>query len=130
MGIDFSHCNAHWSYSGFGQYRRRIWNQCGFSDDLYFLYKEDVWLEQISVDHPLYDFFDHSDCDGELTPEQLKKIEPILREKTLELFNKPVNELAKGLLLTQFDDYDITMGLELCNGMLNAISKNENLEFK
>jgi len=57
MGLDFSHCDAHWAYSGFKQYRCRIWEQCGFKVNLYSLYDQDEWLEQISSDHPLFDFF-------------------------------------------------------------------------
>lgn len=29
MGIDFSHCDAHWAYSGFHRFRTRLATQVG-----------------------------------------------------------------------------------------------------
>lgn len=33
MGLDFSHCNAQWSYSGFNTFRRMVAKSCGFCLD-------------------------------------------------------------------------------------------------
>jgi hypothetical protein len=33
MGIDFSHCDAHWAYSGFNTFRRMLAESCGFCLD-------------------------------------------------------------------------------------------------
>jgi hypothetical protein len=114
MGIAFSHCNASWAYSGFGRFREKLWNSCGFYGDLYKLYDNDKFLKQIKKDHPLFDFFNHSDCDGKLTPDQLKKIIPALKNI---------------LLYWCKDDFDKIEGEELIKGMEVALSKNESLIF-
>lgn len=114
MGIDFSHCDASWSYSGFGNFRRRLWNGCGFTGDLYELYEDQLFKDQIRKDHALYPFFDHSDCGGELSPEEMYKIVPVIR--TI-------------ITVWDDDDYDKIKGLELLKGMCDAINSNENLEF-
>lgn len=114
MGLDFSHSDASWAYSGFMRFRNKLWHSCGFSGDLHEVYTTGKGGEQISDDHPLIDFFAHSDCDGDLTTDQMKTIEPAIR-RILDNW--------------QDGDYDKKMGLQLCDGMKEAISKNENLRF-
>lgn len=118
MGLDFSHCKAHWSYSGFKIFREKLWNSCGFTGRLYDLYynkidESEPFKDQIRIDHPLYDFFNHSDCDGQLTVEQMNKIIPKM----------------KSVIENWEDDYDKQQAKFLIDGMKEAILRNENLEF-
>src|ERR1700752_3458759 len=99
MGVAFSHCKANWAYSGFGHFRRELWNLAGFQGDLYKLYKDQGHM--IADGHPLFPLFNHSDCDGVLTPDELKSIVPALEV----------------LLPKLSDSYDREMGTELLQGM-------------
>ena len=114
MGVDFSHCHAGWAYSGFRNFRCRLWNDAGFSGRLYDLY-EGPWPCQGAEHHPLYPLFNHSDCDGILTVEEMKKVEPTMRG-IIELWPE--------------GDYDRDTGLELARGMRTAIKAGEPLEFR
>ena len=113
MGLDFSHCNARWSYSGFGRFRNRLADQIGFKEYEHICTTDDPRYEKIK-DDGLLPFLAHSDCDGGLTTEECLKVAPRLRE-----------------LLSSWsdDDRDKINGLELCEGMELAASKNEILEF-
>ena len=117
MGLNFRVNNVSqecsWSYGGFHGFRQNLWAEAGFSGDLYELYDEDQWLDQDPEEHPLFELWNHSDCDGELTPEQLTKIAPALRELCPRLR----------------DDYDRTNGLELADSMEEAIKQGLPLEF-
>jgi hypothetical protein len=111
MGIDFSHCNAQWSYGGFHSFRTRLASEIGM--DL-------RSMEGFGGDKKFSDFKDdiipllnHSDCDGELSPEECKKVAPRLRE----------------LVKDWPDGYDKRRALELAEGMELAVSKNEHLQF-
>lgn len=96
MGLDFNFCDAYWSCSSFNAFRERLSKYIDKCDD------------------PLVMLINHSDCDGELTPEECAKIAPRLRA---------VVELWK--------DQDIDKGraLELAKGMEEAVRRNEPLEF-
>jgi hypothetical protein len=112
MGLDFSHCDARWAYSGFMSFRRRLANEIGmdlnkmegFDGDIPFSNYQDVIL-------PL---LDHSDCDGELTVEECKKVAPRLRQL---------------VSAWEDNDYDKTKALQLADGMDYAVECNEPLEF-
>lgn len=112
MGIDFSHCKASWAYSGFGNFRRELWILAGFSGDLYQLYYSGGYI--VAKDHPLWPLFNHSDCDGVMTPQELEKVIPAL----------------EALIPKLTDDYDRRMGGRLLDGMKLALSRNEDLQFK
>lgn len=129
MGIDFSHGNASWSYGSFHRFRTQLFEETSGGLKL----REMVGFNHGPLgeppvkpgtsfdeyDHPIRDLIDHSDCDGELTPEQLKVIEPALRA---HLETWPDYEGLR-------PNYDKTRGLELCEGMREAIENNENLVF-
>src|SRR6056297_679517 len=113
MGVDFSHCEAHWSYSGFNLFRRRIASIImkteQLIDDLY----GDKMIYRYMVNESIYPLIDHSGCDGELTPKELKQIIP--------QFENALNKIE--------DEYDADNGKELLRGMKLALDNNENLEF-
>lgn len=119
MGLDFSHCNAHWGYSGFNRFRAKLSEAIGNKSLADFFnagpserYKTEVTLED---DEPLNDLLMHSDCDGELTEEQCRVIAPRLREV--------VSVWAD-------DDYDKMQALELAEGMEDAAANNTSLKFR
>jgi len=119
MGIDFSHCDAHWAYSGFHRFRSRLAEEIGIvlNEMEGFEHQGETpkkfkW-EALKAD-PILDLFNHSDCDGLLTAKQCATIAPRLRE----LVN-----------LWPEDDYDRMKALELAAGMDLAVSLEEDLEF-
>lgn len=121
MGLDFSHGEARFSYSNFHRFRKEVARislgidldeMQGFGG----LNKPDGHISWDKFkDHPLHDFLNHSDCDGELTVEQLKRIEPELRK---------ISDL---LVDDWFDSKERCV--MLCDSMKEAINSNESLEF-
>jgi hypothetical protein len=112
MGIDFSHCDAHWAYSGFDRFRTRLAAQIGIDlDKMEGFGGRQSWLHIVD---PIKGLLDHSDCDGELTAEQCRTIAPRLRE------------LVAGW---QEEDRDKQMALELAKGLEAAASSDESLQF-
>jgi len=114
MGIDFSHCDARWAYSGFKKFRNRIANQIGFPEYEEISTTDDPRYEKIKDDPILY-LLAHSDCDGELTSEECKTLSPRLRE------------IIDGW---PDEDYDKRNALELCEGMDFASAGGVSLQFK
>jgi hypothetical protein len=104
MGLDFSHCNARWSYTGFSRFRARLAEAAGLKELNNLVIKND----------PILPLLAHSDCEGILTPEECRSVAPRLRDL--------VSNWQDG-------DYDKDTGLELAEGMESAASKNEDLEF-
>lgn len=118
MGIAFSHGSAQWSYSGFNTFRKRICKTIGLISSL----DEEIYeqgLYKFLINDPIYPFIDHSDCEGELTIEEMEQIIPRLEE----VLNK-----------WQYDgdpflEHDIVNGEQLIVGMKQAIKKGEPLGF-
>lgn len=113
MGLDFSHCNANWSYSGFDDFRHKIANEIKMNLDE---------MEGFGGERKFSDFnddivplIDHLDCDGELSPDQCRKIAPRLRELVKDWSN---------------NDYDKVAALDLAEGMELAAKKSEHLQFR
>lgn len=112
MGIDFSHGNAHWAYSGFNRFRTQLAEQVGIKlKDMYGFGGKISWN---GFNDDIVPLLNHSDCDGHLTPDECKRIVPRLKE-----------------LIKDWDDIDgdKARAEDLINGMEDAINKNENLGF-
>jgi hypothetical protein len=62
----------------------------------------------------IWPLLNHSDCDGDLTVEEMKIVEPRLREIVMRWPE---------------DDYDRTQGLLLADGMRECIANGEEMEF-
>lgn len=121
MGLDFSHCDAHWSYSGFGRFRVRLAETIGM--DLLKMEgfdREHKGLSWKGVKDPIGRLLNHSDCDGDLSPAECRKIAPRLREL--------IGLMEAGCVSDVFD-YDKQNALELVKGMELAVKKGEPLEF-
>ncbi len=112
MGIDFSHCEAHWAYSGFMRFRSKLTETLGYTHSLNMMYEDGTYTRM--QNEPIYPLIDHSDCDGNLSVEEMKQILPQLKD----IINRwPDNE------------YDKKRGLELIEGMETAVTNNEPMVF-
>jgi len=73
-----------------------------------------------SIDHPLMPLFNHSDCDGDLSPEDCKKIadglDRVIKSATIDEANEPYGH--------------ITYAIQFRDGCLDAYSKGEKIEFR
>ena len=112
MGIAFSHGDASWSYSGFMAFRTKIVNTIGLPGDLSEAYNDGFY--KFLINDPIYAFINHSDCDGELSVEELEIIIPRLEE----IIN-----------MWETDNYNKPHGLALLEGMKAAWDQDEPLEF-
>lgn len=112
MGLKFSHCNAFWSYSDFGDFRRRLAKEIGIEIDKMVRFGGEIPFSDYQDD--ILPLLNHSDCDGELSVEECKKVAPRLRQ-----------------LISSWedDDSDKRKALELAEGIEYAIECNEPLEF-
>ena len=126
MGVNFTHCDAGWSYSGFHRFRQRLAEAVGINDlddmagfrPLFYDQQNPTEHPNLSwqpyEDDPIRILLNHSDCDGELTPDECRAVWPRLREM--------VKDWPEG-------DYDRIKALELSDGMLLAATLDEPLEF-
>ncbi|RSN55597.1 hypothetical protein DMH12_15370 [Streptomyces sp. WAC 04229] len=72
-----------WSYLGFGQFRRRLAQHIGVDlDQMHGFGGDGDWT---TVPSPLRHLLDHSDCDGELTPQQASELAPALQRALQEI---------------------------------------------
>ena len=88
-------------------------------DDMYGFAKcwdehEHIAISWDNVKDPITPLLNHSDCDGELTPEECRTVAPRLRELVANW---------------KEDDYDKAKAIELAEGMELAAKNNELLEF-
>ena len=115
MGIDFSHCDAHWAYSGFNRFRLCLANEIGVDlDKMEGFSDKNKPISWDKVKDDIKPLLSHSDCDGILTSAQCKKVAPRLRQ------------LVKAW---DDDDYDKINALRLAEGMDSASKANEDFEF-
>lgn len=123
MGIDFSHTKAQWAYSGFNRFRRALAKHEGIDLDAmegFRPYDDPTWVGKPwdSVTTALKPLLDHSDCDGELSPEDCATVAPRLRK------------VIEAVWPAGFDySYDRRAGLLLAEGMEAAAAAGEPLEF-
>ncbi len=113
MGLDTSHNAWHGPYSSFNTFRRSLmfaYNGTNLND--YNGYGGSLALE--NIEHKgLYEFFNHSDCDGDISPENCKLVADGLSE----------------ILPNLTDAYMIDRTNDFIAGCLDAHSKGEFLEF-
>jgi len=112
MGIDFSHGDAHWSYSGFNNFRNSLVKTLGYTTSLHIMYEDGTYVRMQK--EPIYPLINHSDCDGVLTVKEMQQVLPQLKDI--------VNCWPEG-------DYDKVRGLSFIDGIEEAINENESLEF-
>ncbi|MCP1180516.1 MULTISPECIES: hypothetical protein [Bacillus] len=112
MGLDFNHSDAHWGYSGFNNFRRKLAREINLDLDAMEGFGGDFSWDLVKDD--IKDFLNHSDCDGYLTSEQCKIIYP----RILELVKNWPNE-----------DYDKQEAIILAEDMKYCHENNLILEF-
>jgi len=116
MGLDFSLADAHWSYSGFNEFRHRVAKSIHIDlDEMDGFGGSTPWKK---VRNPLKYLLNHSDCDGKLTPHQCKLIAPELKRVI-----KSWNDADEGI------EYHIENGLGLVAGMEQCADRKEALVF-
>ena len=128
MGLDFSHTEAHWSYSGFGRFREALAEHEGFNlnemqgfcapwrgDDPE-THPNRSWDE---ITTPLKPLLNHSDCEDDLSPEECAQIAPRLREVVNAIWPVDVGR-----------DHNRQQGLLLAEGLELAASRGERFEFQ
>ncbi len=112
MGLDFSHTEAHWSYSGFNRARTRLVAILGYDFDV--LCDHSVPAPKSLLEDSIAPIIFHSDCDGDISPEHCKTTAPRLREL---------------IAAWPEDDFDRQQFEMLAAGMDDAAEANEPLEF-
>lgn len=75
MGLDTSHNCWHGPYSSFNEFRLALAKCIGIDIEEYRGYGNPSATKDLkSIDHGIRPLLDHSDCDGELSPEEAKMI--------------------------------------------------------
>lgn len=124
MGIDFSHTTAQWSYTGFGDFRRALALFEGFElDDMDGFGGDRDWS---TVHTDLAPLLNHSDCDGEMTPDECRRVAPRLCVVVDELWpaERAVWEIDPSA------SFNRRSGLALADGMDAAAAADEHLQFQ
>lgn len=120
MGLDFSHTDASWSYSGFRRFREALATHEGIDLTVMNGFRgagdDRTRTEWTDITTPLRPLLDHSDCDGVLTPDECRQVAPYLRSILPAVWPDP-------------DSYDCVAGTALCDGMDSAAAADEPLEF-
>lgn len=120
MGVDFSHSNAAWPYVAFSIFRGALAAHEGIDLDRMegFRNKGDdrARVSWDGVTSPLVPLLNHSDCDGELTPDECRQVAPRMR--------------AVVSVIWPPGHYNHEAGLLLADGMDAAAAAGEPLQFE
>lgn len=88
MGIDFTWEGedeqdiAHWAYGGFMRFRKKLASEIGINmDEMTGFGGERKWD---NIQDNIKPLLDHSDCDGELSPEECQQVSSRLKELVKE----------------------------------------------
>lgn len=117
MGLDTTHDAFHGPYSSFNKWRHWLAHQIGINLNDYFGYGGNGTKDIESIDHPLMPLFNHSDCDGELTPEECRQIIKGLKDI---LSTTPLDT-------SFFSNYWLTE--RFMKGCIRAANAKENIKF-
>lgn len=119
MGLDTTHDAWHGPYSSFNRFRYWLAAQIGVNLNDYAGYKESGTKELETINHPIMPLLNHSDCDGELTPDQCRSIAKGIKEilKTAKPEDR-VNPFG------HFSEAETFM-----KGCIRAANKKENIGF-
>lgn len=112
MGLDFTHCEAHWAYSGFHKFRKRLAECIGMN--LGNMEGFDGIIPFECYDDDIIPLLNHSDCGGDLSPDVCQTVATRLRQLVSDWPD---------------DDRDKINALKLAEGMELAHKRNEPLRF-
>lgn len=112
MGLDFNGSECHWSYSGFNSFRAKLAKSIAVNLEMMNGFGGPVNWE--GVDDGIKHLLNHSDCDGHLTPSQMKKVYP----RILEIVKDWPD-----------DDYDKEQAIQFANDMKKLVAKGQQLIF-
>jgi len=116
MGLGFANADAHWSYGGFNLFRTALAAREGIElDRMHGFTRDDDAISWDTVHTALKPFLNHSDCDGEMTPEECAQVAPRLRDLVRSIWRP--------------GDYDYEHGMCLVEGMERAAANGEPLIF-
>ena len=118
MGLDFSHGEARWAYSGFMRFRSMLAETLGYDVPLHEMYGNNT--HDIMKDEAIWPLINHSDCEGELTVAEMEQILPQLKAI--------VAAWEAGYLVTDVTS-EIQRASNLIESMEFAIEDNESLGF-
>ena len=126
MGLDFRSdgCELEdkpsWSYSGFMSFRTKLASMTDIGDlrtmegfpryhlgpnlDIIFDGAEKTVRSWDEIDDAIVPLINHSDCDGELSPDECRTVAPRLRELLSQLDVDHSYDLERGLLLAKMMD--------------------------
>lgn len=133
MGLDFSGSEASWSYTGFNEFRfrcrGRLAKEIGIDLNAMHGFGGPTPWEALPpppqmAGDPIIPFLNHSDCEGELTPEEMRGIAP----RMLEILNSP-SWKSEGENDGDWEDEDKIVGTQLAEDMLCLVEEGENLVF-
>lgn len=124
-GAPFDRPWPQWSYGGFSRFRERLAEAEGFTKNEMTGFGEG-FLEDAApgprswdtVSTELEPLLNHSDCDGEMTPEQCARVLPRLTGIIAEW------------ALADPTDYDVQAGQELCRAMDMCVAEDMDLLFR
>jgi hypothetical protein len=109
-----------WPYHMFNSFRHRIARSCGLKD-VYANTETDMYktgrYKELG-DSPIYPFIEHSDCDGEMGPEECGPVGAYLKVLIEEWLGEDPQEII-----------DIKNGKRLAEAMLKCHEKGETLLF-
>lgn len=118
MGIDFSHGEAHWAYSGFMRFRALLAETLGYKTPLMEMYDNNTY--DVMEKEPIWPLINHSDCDGDLTVKEMKQILPQLISIVNIWEEQPDDSAGK---------FEIERTNAFIDGMEEAVAANETFEF-
>jgi ribosomal protein L32E len=122
MGLDTSHDAWHGPYSSFNTFRKWLAQKIGINLEDYIGYGEDSATKELtSIDHKLIPLFNHSDCDGILTPEECKQI--------AEGIEDAIKDEPEDLSGNEYSFSNLNKAKQFRKGCLLAYSLNENIDF-
>jgi hypothetical protein len=123
MSLDFRGYDVNWSYFGFHDFRVKLAREIGIDlNQMHGFFapwrgqKEEDFkdISWDTVSDPIKLLLDHSDCEGELSPQECALVAPRLIRLTAQW---------------PADDYDSIEALRLASAMMDCAIKNKPLEF-
>lgn len=134
MGLDVTHDAFHGAYSAFNRFRRFVLKSIGGSfpphEDETLNREYWYWGEGYSSEthKGLLEFFGHSDCDGEISPEMCKVVAEELESILPNIIELVKTEESGGHIFRNGGYVEVTK--DFIEGCRLAYERNEMLEFQ